>query len=165
MATLRPQWQIVLVGPVVKIDPSTLPQRPNIHYLGAKKYEELPSYMGGWDVALMPFALNEATRFISPTKTPEYLAAGRPVVSTAITDVVEPYERLGLVRIGRDASDFIGQVEATLRGEQDASVLAREHFLKGMSWDATWARMEGLLAETWSSVHGQEARPSELVGT
>jgi glycosyltransferase involved in cell wall biosynthesis len=89
----------VIVGPVVKIDPASLPRRPNIHYLGAKTYQELPAYLGGWDVALMPFALNEATRFISPTKTLEYLAAGKPVVSTAIRDVVSPYGERKLVQI------------------------------------------------------------------
>src|SRR5690606_1930964 len=88
---LRPGWHIVLVGPVVKIDPASLPQRPNLHYLGPKTYEELPQYLAGWDVAIMPFALNESTRFISPTKTPEFIAGGCPVVSTSINDVVRTY--------------------------------------------------------------------------
>ncbi len=83
LAAKRPDLQLVMVGPVVKIDPATLPKHPNIHYLGPKVYDELPQYLAGWDVALMPFALNESTRFISPTKTPEYLAGGCPVVSTA----------------------------------------------------------------------------------
>ncbi|MDB5458683.1 MAG: UDP-galactopyranose mutase, partial [Caulobacteraceae bacterium] len=82
LADARPQWTLVIVGPVAKIDPADLPQRPNINYLGGKSYAELPAYLAGWDVALMPFAINESTRFISPTKTPEYLAGGRPVVST-----------------------------------------------------------------------------------
>jgi UDP-galactopyranose mutase len=144
VARARPQLHFVMVGPVVKIDWSTLPRLPNIHYLDTKKYEELPSYMAGWDVAIMPFALNEATRFISPTKTPEYLAAGRRVVSTAIRDVVEPYERLGLVRIGRSAEEFATQLDAALAddGARDA---ARDEFLLSNSWDRTWARMERLL--------------------
>ena len=91
----RPDWQFVMIGPVVKIDPADLPRRPNIHYLGSKSYTELPHYIAGWDVALLLFARNEATRFISPTKTPEYLAAGKPVVSTSIRDVVNPYGELG----------------------------------------------------------------------
>ena len=95
VARMRPDWQIVLVGPVVKIDPAELPQRDNIHYLGGKTYDELPQYLSGWDVAIMPFALNESTRFISPTKTPEYLAGGCPVVSTPITDVVRTYGDTG----------------------------------------------------------------------
>ena len=88
VADARPSWQLVLLGPVTKIDPAVLPQRPNLHYLGRKDYADLPAYLRGWDVALMPFARNGATRFISPTKTPEYLAAGLPVVSTPIADVV-----------------------------------------------------------------------------
>ncbi len=98
-SSLRPDWHFVMIGPVVKVDPATLPQRSNIHYLGSKKYDELPRYLAGWDVALLLFARNEATRFISPTKTPEYLAAGKPVISTSIRDVVRPYGDMGLVRI------------------------------------------------------------------
>ena len=92
-----------MIGPVVKIDPATLPRHANIHYLGGKTYKELPAYLAGWDVAILPFAHNESTRFISPTKTPEYLAAGKPVVSTSITDVVRPYGIQKMVRIADDA--------------------------------------------------------------
>src|SRR5205814_4717049 len=83
IAATRAPWQIILLGPTAKIDPAILPRAANIHYLGPKPYAVLPEYVAGWDVALMPFARNEATRFISPTKTPEYLAAGKPVVSTS----------------------------------------------------------------------------------
>ena len=107
VADARPDWHFVMVGPVVKIDPAELPQRANVHYLGAKAYSQLPRYLAGWSVALLPFARNEATRFISPTKTPEYLAAGRPVVSTSIRDVVNPYGELGLVAIA-DTVDRYG---------------------------------------------------------
>ena len=98
---------MVMIGPVVKIDPDDLPRMPNIHYLGPKKYDELPRYLAGWDVALLLFARNEATRYISPTKTPEYLAAGKPVVSTSIRDVVKPYGEMGLVRIADAVPDFV----------------------------------------------------------
>src|SRR5687767_10212005 len=107
IADARPDWHLVMIGPVVKIDPNDLPKRPNIHYLGPKNYTELPRYIAGWDVALLLFAHNEATRFISPTKTPEYLAAGKPVVSTSIRDVVTPYGDKGLVRIADAVPDFI----------------------------------------------------------
>src|SRR5207249_4171070 len=80
LAEARPEWQVVLVGPTAKIDPASLPARPNLHYLGPKAYGDLPAYLAGWEVALAPFARNAATRFISPTKIPEYLAAGKPVV-------------------------------------------------------------------------------------
>ena len=141
VARARPSWQIVLVGPVVpKIDPQALSREPNVHYLGGKTYDELPAYLAGWDVALIPFALNEATRFISPTKTPEYLAAGKPVVSTPITDVVRPYGQRGFVRIAAVPEEFVAAVEAALEGL--TGDLARlDAFLAKESWNTTWTRM------------------------
>ena len=97
----------MMLGPVVKIDLASLPRRSNLHWLGMKDYADLPRYFAGWDVAMLPFAMNESTRFISPTKTPEYLAAGLPVVSTPIRDVVKPYGELGLARIAADADQFV----------------------------------------------------------
>ena len=88
---MRPDWSFVMVGPVVKIGVEALPKRPNMHYLGRKTYDQLPAYLWGWDVALMPFAINESAPSISPTKTPEYLAGGKPVVSTPVKDVVRHY--------------------------------------------------------------------------
>jgi len=147
VAAMRPHWQLVMLGPVVKIDPAVLPKRDNIHWLGPKLYEELPLYLAGWDVALLPFARNEATRFISPTKTPEYLAAGRPVVSTPITDVVRSYGEAGLARIAGTPEDFVVQCEAALReAERPAGWLARvDRALGQMSWDSTYARMRELM--------------------
>lgn len=151
IADLRPDWSFVLVGPTVKIDPATIPVRPNLHLLGMRSYEELPGYIAGWDVAMMPFARNESTRFISPTKTLEYLAAGRPVVSTSIRDVIEPYERLGLVRIADEPSDFVAAIEASLADDPADHVRRSDAFLAGRTWDATWAAMsleiEDLLEE------------------
>jgi glycosyltransferase involved in cell wall biosynthesis len=148
IADARPDWQLVLVGPVVKIDPAELPRRPNIHYLGGKSYAELPAYLAGWDAAFMPFALNESTRFISPTKTPEYLAAGRPVVSTPIKDVVRTYGERGLVRIASTTAEFVVALEATLDGGWDRQAWLAEVdvLLAQMSWDTTWNRMKELLA-------------------
>ena len=91
MAEQRPDWHFIIIGPTVKIDPASLPTNRNIHFIGMRDYKELPGYLAGWDIAMMPFALNESTKFISPTKTPEFLAAGKPVVSTSIHDVVHPY--------------------------------------------------------------------------
>jgi glycosyltransferase involved in cell wall biosynthesis len=147
VAERRPQWQLVMLGPVVKIDPSELPAAPNLHYLGGRPYAELPRFMAGWDVALLPFARNEATRYISPTKTPEYLAAGRPVVSTSIPDVVRPYGQLGLVRIADDPGDFVAAVEAALVEDPRERQRAADAFLADLSWDDTWARMEYLVDE------------------
>ena len=144
VADLRPDWQIVMIGPVVKIDPADLPQRPNIHYLGGKRYEELPEYVAGWDVAIMPFARNESTRFISPTKTPEYLAAGRPVVSTSIRDVVRPYGERGLVETADTPDAFVAAIDRVVACERSdrAAWLERvDAFLAHTSWDSTWERM------------------------
>lgn len=147
VADARPDWQLVIVGPVVKIDPSSLPQRTNLHYPGGRSYQELPHYLAGWDVALLPFARNEATRFISPTKTPEYLAGGKPVVSTSIRDVVQPYGEMGLVQIADTVPDFVAAAERALQQQaNDKTWLARvDEFLADMSWDATWERMAVLI--------------------
>ena len=114
LATRRPDWQFIMIGPVVKIQPDSLPRHSNIHYLGPKKYEELPSYLSNWDIALLLFARNESTRFISPTKTPEYLAAGKPVISTSIQDVIRPYGEMNLVSVADNADDFVRAAEEFL---------------------------------------------------
>src|SRR5829696_3256436 len=145
VAAARPDWQIVLLGPVVKIDPASLPYPANIHYLGSKKYDELPEYVAGWDVALLPFARNDATRFISPTKTPEYMAAGKPVVSTSIRDVVRPYGQQGLVRIADTVEEFVAACEAALSEDAVARIRAHDAFLRHTSWDGTWAQMRSLV--------------------
>jgi UDP-galactopyranose mutase len=149
MADAHPEWNLVLIGPVVKIDPGALPRRPNIHYLGPRPYEKLPEYIAGWDVAVMPFALNASTRFISPTKTLEYLAAGRPVVSTPIRDVVRPYGDAGIVRIA-DSTAFIAAVEDTLEEAPTRAAAFRraatDALVANTSWDRTWAAMAALIA-------------------
>jgi UDP-galactopyranose mutase len=149
VADAHPEWSIVMVGPVVKIDPADLPHRSNLHYLGGKKYEELPVYLGGWDVALMPFAINDSTKFISPTKTPEYLAGGRPVVSTPITDVIRHYGDLESVFIADGAEAFIKGCEEALALVRSGDSWLDEVDLKlaNLSWDITYARMAGLVHE------------------
>ena len=147
IAHARPDWQIVLVGPVVKIDPASLPRRPNIHYFGQRFYEELPRYLAGWDLCLLPFARNEATRFISPTKTLEYMAAELPIVSTPITDVAEPYG--DIVYLGSTAEEFLAACEAALAAgpsERNQRTTRMRQVLAGTSWDVTVAAMEKLLA-------------------
>jgi UDP-galactopyranose mutase len=150
VADAHPEWSISVIGPVVKISEDDLPRRANIHYLGGRDYADLPGYMSGWDVALMPFAINDATKFISPTKTPEYLAAGRPVVSTPVTDVVRHYGHLRGVMIADTPAAFIQACEEALalaegddrswRDEADAQLA------KG-SWDRTFAEMSALIAD------------------
>ncbi|HEX6860788.1 MAG TPA: UDP-galactopyranose mutase [Caulobacteraceae bacterium] len=147
IADARPNWQLCIVGPVVKIDPADLPHRANIHYLGGRKYEELPFYLAGWDVALMPFAINESTKFISPTKTPEYLAGGRPVVSTPITDVVRHYGDLEGVRIAATADEFVAECDKALElaAEGGAWLSEVDKTLAELSWDATQQQMGELI--------------------
>lgn len=145
-AEARPDYQFVLIGPVVKITESSLPRSSNIHYLGPKQYAELPGYLHGWDVAIMPFALNDATRFISPTKTLEYFAADKPVVSTAISDVVVPYGDRGQVIIA-DRKGFPDALDMALaRSPADNRALARQA-LEGTSWDRTWSEMAKLIRD------------------
>ena len=146
IADAHPEWSVVMVGPVVKVDPARLPQRPNIHWLGQRAYEQLPAYVGDWDVCLMPFAINEATKFISPTKVLEYMAADRPIVSTPIADVAEPYG--GIVAIADGAGEFIAACERML-AEDDAARTERRtrahHVLQHTSWDNTVHRMDNIL--------------------
>jgi len=147
VADLRPHVQFVLVGPTAKIDPDDLPRRANLHYLGAKPYAALPGYIANWQAALMPFAISEATRFISPTKTPEYLAAGLPVVSTGITDVVRQYGELACVQIARTPDAFAHCVDQALAlASRPASWQpAADALLDGMSWDRIWTAMAALI--------------------
>lgn len=150
IAGSRPDWQLVMIGPVVKIDPAQLPRRDNIHYLGGRSYKELPEYLSGWDVAMLPFALNESTRYISPTKTPEYLAAGLPTISTSIRDVVHPYGQLGLVKIADTAVEFVEAAEFLMSPGFDRATWLRkvDTMLAGNSWDRTWKRMMDLVGTT-----------------
>ena len=149
LADAHPEWQIVLVGPVLKIDPASLPQRQNVHYLGQQSYKALPQFLAGWDVCLLPFALNEATRFISPTKVLEYMAAELPIVSTAIRDVEQPYG--GMVAIGHDHREFIAHCEAALAqtdAQRAAMAAAMREQVARTSWDATADRMHQLIEQT-----------------
>ncbi|MBY0338296.1 MAG: glycosyltransferase [Acetobacteraceae bacterium] len=146
MAALRPDWSFVMIGPVVKIDPASLPRRPNIHWLGQKSYAELPRYLAHWDIGLMNFALNESTRFISPTKTPEYLAAGLPVISTPIVDVVRGYGERGFVEIVNDAEDAVRAAAMLLSRPRQPWLSQVDRHLASMSWDRTWGAMRDLIA-------------------
>ena len=154
IAAAKPDWQLVLLGPVAKIDPASLPRADNIHYLGMKAYEDLPRYLSGWNIGLLPFALNESTRFISPTKTPEYLAAGLRVISTPIRDVVTPYGDLGLVSIADRPREFVKAAEVLIQSPSNNEFLASSaKFLSKSSWDKTWSEMNQLVEEKLSLRH------------
>ena len=162
VARARPDWELVIVGPAVpKFDSEDLAREPNIHYLGGKSYDELPTYLAGWDVAMMPFALNPATEFISPTKTPEYLAAGKPVVSTPIRDVVRPWGEAGFVHVAGTVDEFVAAIETAL-AEDDAERTRRvDEVLADLSWDRTWERMDALIEEATERSRSIRPRPIE----
>jgi glycosyltransferase involved in cell wall biosynthesis len=145
VAELRPQWHFVMIGPVAKIKAEDLPQGDNLHWLGMRSYKDLPSYLAHWNVGLMPFALNESTRFISPTKTPEFLAAGLPVVSTAVPDVVHAYGHTGLVEVAADAEEVVLALERLLGRRPPRWLADVDARLATDSWDATWSAMDDLM--------------------
>lgn len=148
LAQAHPEWQLVIVGPVVKIDPAALPQHPNIHYLGQRSYAELPAYLAGWDACLLPFARNESTRFISPTKTLEYMAAELPIVSTPIADVAKPYGEI--VYLGGTPADFIAACEQALAAspaEREQRAAKMRAVLAQTSWDTTAQNMITLIKQ------------------
>lgn len=147
VAALRPEWNLVMIGPTAKIDPASLPKAVNIHWLGSKKYDELPAYLSGWTIGWMPFAINAATRFISPTKTPEFLAAGLPVVSTPIRDVIRPYGAGGVVEIAATAATTVAAIEMLMTRHREPWLAQVDALLANGSWDRTWAAMRG---EIWN---------------
>jgi UDP-galactopyranose mutase len=167
VAERKPAWQIIMIGPVVKIDPSTLPRRSNIHWLGMKDYASLPVYLAGWDVALMPFAINDSTRYISPTKTPEYLAAGLPVVSTPVRDVERQYGELGLVHIESDAEGFCVAAERAMTYGMTLKWRERaDAYLSTLSWDRTWQEMNDLIDQSLAEhMERKTARPSVMTAS
>jgi glycosyltransferase involved in cell wall biosynthesis len=139
-----PHVHFVMLGPTAKIDPASLPRASNLHWLGRKSYAELPSYLANWQAGWMPFALNASTHYISPTKTPEFLAAGLPVVSTAIVDVVRSYGACGLVEIA-DAADMPSRLAALVKGPDKGWLDRADRRLAETSWDRTWAEMAALI--------------------
>jgi UDP-galactopyranose mutase len=160
MARLSPGWSYVMVGPVVKIDPKSLPQAPNIHYLGSKSYAELPMYIATWDVALIPFARNEATRYISPTKVLEYMAAGTPVVSTSIADIVTPYGEQHLARIADTPELAVGAACEAMQENRQARLDSFDRYLAGTSWDRTAADMEALVLRVCAGLSNDADAPA-----
>ena len=167
IAQARPHWTLIMVGPVVKVSPDDLPRADNLHYLGQRSYQELPQHLAHWDVAIMPFALNEATQFISPTKTPEYLAAGKPVVSTPIKDVVRHYGSLAAVQIAQNPAEFIAACEGALNQAASPSKAWRDEAdraLSTLSWDRTVAEMRAALTAPRRVFKREEDRPRKPSG-
>ena len=155
VADARPEWDLVMVGPIVKIDPAAMPKNPNIHYMGQATYDELPQYLAGWDVCLMPFALNESTKFISPTKVLEYMAAELPIVSTNITDVTVPYG--SIVSIAKSPEEFVRACDEALAltPEKRARMVGEMRtVVQSTSWDKTADSMRALLQPAAVEVEG-----------
>ena len=156
IACRRPNWQFVFLGPAVKISPDDLPQRPNLHYLGMKAYDELPAYFSNWQAAWMPFAINEATRYISPTKTPEYLAAGLPVVSAPIRDVIRTYGGWERVTIADSVGAFEEGLSRGLCTASDSDHAELDQFLREQSWENTWQQMSRILNSQLKAVPAEQ---------
>lgn len=160
VAEARPAWHWVLIGPTAKVDPATLPQAANLHYLGQQPYAQLPALLQQFDIATMPFALNEATRFISPTKTLEYLAGDKPVISSSIPDVVAGYG--SIVALADGAPAWIAAIEQLLaaspaeRRERQARAAA---VIAASSWDAIAAAMARQIAGRLADAGTQGASP------
>ena len=143
MAAARPDLSFVMVGPAVKVDPATFPQAPNLHWMGGRDYKELPLYCRGYDVCMMCFALNDATEFINPTKALEYLATGKPVVSTAVKDVVRQYE--DTVAIAHSPEEFLEKIDAALAGDQAEMVERGIEKAHAASWENTVGAMQRII--------------------
>ncbi len=139
LADANPEWSIAMIGPVMKVDQGSLPKRPNLHWLGQQPYEKLPAFCKGFDVCLMPFALNEATEFINPTKALEYMATGRPIVSSAVPDVVRNFGTV--VKIGRTHEEFIALCREAIERPESRPI---ERGLK-MATENSWERIVGEL--------------------
>lgn len=142
-AIALPEVSFVMVGPLAKVEEEDLPKEENIHYLGMKSYDELPNYLKAFSIAMMPFALNDATKYISPTKTLEYMAAGIPIVSTAVKDVVRHYD--DCVYIIENAQDFSNAINEILHNKTDAREEVFQNILSETSWNKTVDKMDELL--------------------
>ncbi|MEO7934596.1 MAG: glycosyltransferase [Chthoniobacterales bacterium] len=154
MADAHPEWQVVVVGPVIKVDPAQFPQRENLHWVGGRQYEELPSYVKAFDVCLMPFAINEATEFINPTKALEYMATGRPIVSTAIEDVILQFS--DVVAVSHSHEEFISYCERAVSSPDTEAIQLGLELTKLNSWDAIVERLEQHISDVLEPVETAE---------
>lgn len=159
LAENKPDWNFMLVGPVVKVDPAILPQAPNLHWLGQQDYKDLPNYVKAFDVCLMPFALNDATQYINPTKTLEYMAAKKPILSTAVADVVKNFTPV--VQVANSRQEFVRRLEAT-RALADEILAAGLAMAEAASWESIVEKIKYLVKEAVmapSAVREKSARP------
>ncbi len=160
VAAALPEAALVMVGPVVKVDPRELPQAPNIHWLGQRSYDELPANVKGFDVCLMPFALNEATEYINPTKTLEYMAAGKPIVSTAISDVKHHFAPV--VEVAESREEFIAAVRRALAAPNAERIARGLAEARDTTWERVVSRMGRILGEAGRA---RDTRPTRAART
>lgn len=149
MAILRPEFQFILIGPVLNIAIEQIPKASNIHYLGRKEYGDLPNYLSGWDAVMMPYLVDESTQLINPSKAIEFLAAGKPVVSTSLPDIIHPFADAKLVRIADHPEQFIQAIEQAINeSAYDPEWIERvDQILEGESWDYTFEKIASLEKE------------------
>jgi glycosyltransferase involved in cell wall biosynthesis len=140
LADANPKWSVVMIGPVLKVDEAVLPKRPNLHWLGQRSYSDLPAYCKGFDVCLMPFALNESTEFINPTKALEYMATGRMIVSTAVPDVVRNFG--SVVKIAKNQKEFISLCQRAVEKPEQDAIERGLQMASENTWEKIVARME-----------------------
>jgi glycosyltransferase involved in cell wall biosynthesis len=170
IADARPEWTVLMIGPLAKISKADLPHRQNIVYLGMRTYEQLPGYLARFDAAILPFAINEATRFISPTKTLEYLSGGKPVVSTAIKDVIDLYG--DVIEVASGPEEFVHAIERLWQESPEQRALRSTHVkqtLEQHDWDLISSSMLGLLhgvlserAAVGTQLTGASVRPAAV---
>ena len=156
LAQSNPAWHIVMVGPTCKVDPASLPQHPNLHWLGRREYADLPAYTKGWDVCLMPFALNEATEYINPTKALEYMATGRPIVSTPVPDVVSNFSRV--VKISRSTDDFISLCRTECLTPDEEAVERGIEMARENQWETIVQKLEGHIEDALKAKRSNERK-------
>jgi glycosyltransferase involved in cell wall biosynthesis len=145
LARANPQWHIAMVGPTAKVNPADFPQHPNLHWLGGRHYKDLPTITKGFDVCLMPFALNAATEYINPTKALEYMAAGKPVVSTALDEVKSNFG--AIARIADSHAEFIALCRREARSPSRARIARGIRLAEANTWEAIAGHMEELIVD------------------
>jgi glycosyltransferase involved in cell wall biosynthesis len=166
LADANPNWHVVMVGPTTKVDPANFPKRRNLHFIGSRPYAQLPAITKGFSVCLMPFARNEATEYINPTKALEYMATGRPVVSTALDEVKSNFS--GVARIARTHSEFISMCRSEVDSPSDSRIARGIKLAAENTWDAIVGKMERHVADALISktenIPAESANIVPLVG-
>jgi beta-glucosidase/6-phospho-beta-glucosidase/beta-galactosidase len=163
LADENPNWSIAMVGPTAKVDPKQLPQRPNLHWLGGRDYQQLPSYTKGFDLALMPFARNEATEYINPTKALEYMATGTPIVSTDVPDVVSNFAQV--VKIATNHDQFIDMCRKAVAQQDEVAVERGLKMADNNTWDAIVAKLEKHINEALQAKSIEESEDEKVASS